>query len=70
MLNALQWFVDLGSIVVLPILIFIFGIILGTKPSKAFTSALTVGVGFVGLNLVIEWKVKQQKNIKTHLRKI
>ena len=50
MLNALQWFVDLGSIVVLPILIFIFGIILGTKPSKAFTSALTVGVGFVGLN--------------------
>lgn len=54
MLNALQWFVDLGSIVVLPILIFIFGIILGTKPSKAFTSALMVGIGFVGLNLVID----------------
>ncbi|MFD2305488.1 PTS galactitol transporter subunit IIC [Enterococcus termitis] len=54
MLNALQWFVDLGAIVVLPILIFVFGIILGTKPSKAFTSALTVGVGFVGLNLVID----------------
>lgn len=54
MLNALQWFVDLGSIVVLPILIFIFGLILGTKPGKAFTSALTVGVGFVGLNLVID----------------
>ena len=51
MLNA---FVDLGSIVVLPILIFIFGLILGTKPGKAFTSALTVGVGFVGLNLVID----------------
>lgn len=54
MLDALQWFVDLGSIVVLPILIFIFGIILGTKPGKAFISALTVGVGFVGLNLVID----------------
>lgn len=54
MLDALQWFVDLGSIVVLPILIFIFGIILGTKPGKAFTSALMVGVGFVGLNLVID----------------
>lgn len=54
MLNALQWFVDLGAIVVLPILIFVFGIILGTKPGKAFTSALTVGVGFVGLNLVID----------------
>lgn len=54
MLDALQWFVDLGAIVVLPILIFAFGMILGTKPSKAFTSALTVGVGFVGLNLVID----------------
>lgn len=54
MLDALQWFVDLGAIVVLPILIFVFGMILGTKPSKAFTSALTVGVGFVGLNLVID----------------
>lgn len=54
MLDALQWFVDLGSIVVLPILIFIFGVALGTKPGKAFTSALMVGVGFVGLNLVID----------------
>lgn len=54
MLDLLQSFVDLGSIVVLPILILIFGIVLGTKPSKALTSALMVGVGFVGLNLVID----------------
>lgn len=54
MLDALQWFVDLGATVVLPILIFIFGLVLGTKPGKAFSAALTVGVGFVGLNLVIE----------------
>lgn len=54
MLDGLQWFVDLGSIVVLPILIFIFGMVLGAKPAKAFQSALTVGVGFVGLNLVID----------------
>lgn len=54
MFEGLQWFVNLGAIVVLPILIFIFGLILGTKPGKAFSSALTVGVGFVGLNLVIE----------------
>lgn len=54
MLDALQWFVDLGSIVVLPILIFIFSLILGGKPGKSFTSALMVGIGFVGLNLVID----------------
>lgn len=53
MLQAIQWFVGLGATVVLPIFIFIFGLILGTKPGKAFTSALTVGVGFVGLNLVM-----------------
>ncbi|MFB1050009.1 PTS galactitol transporter subunit IIC [Paraliobacillus sp. JSM ZJ581] len=53
MLNALQWFVDLGATVVLPILIFVFGIALGAKPGKAFISGLKVGIGFVGLNLVI-----------------
>jgi len=53
MLEALQWFVDLGAVIVLPVLVFIFGIILGAKPGKAFVSGLTVGVGFVGINLVI-----------------
>ncbi len=53
-LSALQWFVDLGAVVVLPILIFIFGIVLGAKWGKAFVSALTVGIGFIGLNLVID----------------
>ncbi|WP_284141795.1 MULTISPECIES: PTS transporter subunit IIC [unclassified Virgibacillus] len=53
MLNALQWFVDLGATVVLPILIFVFGVTLGAKPGKAFISGLKVGIGFVGLNLVI-----------------
>ena len=36
MLALFQKFIDLGAIVVLPILIFIFGMILGTKPKKAF----------------------------------
>lgn len=53
MLEALQWFVDLGATVVLPILIFIFGMLLGGKPGKSFVSGLKVGIGFIGLNLVI-----------------
>ncbi|OCA87792.1 PTS galactitol transporter subunit IIC [Bacillus sp. FJAT-27225] len=52
-MSVLQWFVDLGPSVMLPILLFIFGIILGTKPGKAFKAGLTVGIGFIGLNLVI-----------------
>ncbi|MDU3688166.1 MAG: PTS transporter subunit IIC [Anaerococcus hydrogenalis] len=54
MLDLFQKFVDLGAIVVLPILIFIFGMILGTKAKKSFTSGIIVGVGFVGLNMVID----------------
>lgn len=53
-LSLLESFVDLGAVIVLPILIFIFGIVLGAKWGKAFVSALTVGIGFIGLNLVIE----------------
>jgi galactitol PTS system EIIC component len=52
-MGVLQWFVDLGPSVMLPVLLFIFGLILGTKPGKAFKAGLTVGIGFIGLNLVI-----------------
>ncbi|MFD2762170.1 PTS galactitol transporter subunit IIC [Lentibacillus juripiscarius] len=53
-MEVLQWFVDLGASVMLPIIIFIFALLLGTKPKNAFYSGLTVGIGFVGLNLIIE----------------
>lgn len=43
----------LGATVLLPIFIFIFAIILGTPFGKAFRSAVTIGVAFVGINLVI-----------------
>jgi PTS system galactitol-specific IIC component len=43
----------LGSPVMLPIVIFVLGLILGQKIGKAFVSAITIGVGFIGLGLVI-----------------
>ncbi|MCR8966999.1 PTS galactitol transporter subunit IIC [Streptococcus zalophi] len=54
MFDILQKFIDLGAIVVLPILIFLFGMLLGTAPRKSFNAGITVGIGFVGLNLVVE----------------
>ncbi|BAM60467.1 Galactitol permease IIC component [Streptococcus dysgalactiae subsp. equisimilis] len=54
MFDLLQHFIDLGAIVVLPILIFIFGMLFGTPARKVFNADLTVGIGFVGLNLVVE----------------
>ncbi|RYG72294.1 PTS galactitol transporter subunit IIC [Lentibacillus lipolyticus] len=53
-MQVLQWFVDLGASVMLPIIIFIFALVLGTKLKQAFYAGLTVGIGFVGLNLIIE----------------
>ncbi len=52
-LTALDWIVDAGSIVMLPVIFTIFGIALGTKPLKALKAGITVGVGFVGINLVM-----------------
>ncbi|HLF74747.1 MAG TPA: PTS transporter subunit IIC [Anaerolineales bacterium] len=51
--SIFDFLTGLGSPVMLPIIIFILGVILGQKVSRAFISALTVGVGFIGLGLVI-----------------
>ena len=52
-MQVLQWIVNLGAIVFLPILLFLFGLASRIKPGKAFKFALTIGIGFIGLNLVI-----------------
>jgi len=53
-LTGLKSLVDtLGSTVLLPVFIFIFALALGTKPGRAFRSAVVIGVAFIGINLVI-----------------
>lgn len=52
-MGILQWFVDLGASVMLPIIMFILALLLGTKPGKAFRAGLTIGIGFIGLNLIL-----------------
>jgi PTS system galactitol-specific IIC component len=53
LLDVLNWIKGLGAPVMLPILLFILAIVFGAKPGKAFRAALTIGVAFVGINLVI-----------------
>jgi PTS system galactitol-specific IIC component len=43
----------LGATVLLPIFIFVFALILGAKPGRAFRAGVTIGVAFIGINLVI-----------------
>ena len=44
---------NLGATVVLPIIIFFVALILGAKPGKAFRAGVTIGIAFIGINLVI-----------------
>ena len=44
---------NLGATVVLPIIIFIVALVLGAKPGKAFRAGVTIGIAFIGINLVI-----------------
>ena len=52
--TVLKSIVDtLGATVLLPLFIFIFALILGAKAGRAFRAAVTIGVAFIGINLVI-----------------
>lgn len=48
-----QFFLDLGASVLLPIIIFLLSIIFGARVGRSLRSAIMVGVGFVGIGLVI-----------------
>ncbi|MCQ2009502.1 PTS galactitol transporter subunit IIC [Sporolactobacillus sp. STSJ-5] len=50
---AIHWFINLGSTVFIPIIIFALGLCVRLKPSKAFLSGIIIGVGFIGLNMVV-----------------
>lgn len=53
-LSGLKTAVDtLGPTVLLPIVIFVIGLVLGAKPGRAFRAAVTIGVAFIGINLVL-----------------
>lgn len=50
-----NWVLDLGSNVFVPIIMFIIGMIGGLKFQKSFKAALTLGVAFSGMTLVVNY---------------
>ena len=52
-LNFIQFILDLGPTVMMPIIITLMGLIFRQRVSKAIRSGLTVGMGFAGIFLVI-----------------
>ncbi len=58
MLNAaafvINYIIDMGASVMLPIVITIISIAIGIKVGKAVRSGLMIGVGFVGMGLIVD----------------
>lgn len=51
--QGFQYILNAGSLVILPIIITIIGLIFRIKLSKAFKSGITIAIGFAGINLVV-----------------
>lgn len=52
--GAIQYVIDMGASVMLPIVIALISALIGVKIGKAIRSGLMVGVGFVGLGLIVD----------------
>lgn len=53
-MQVLQYIVNLGASVMIPIVIFIIGVVFRAGVGKSLKAALSIGVGFTGINLVIQ----------------
>lgn len=52
--NGIQYIIDMGASVMLPIVIALISVAIGVKLGKAVRSGLMIGVGFVGLGLIVD----------------
>ncbi|WP_218184423.1 PTS transporter subunit IIC [Thermoanaerobacter thermocopriae] len=57
--TIIQYILDLGPSVFLPILMIIIGLIVRMKPSKAISAALTLGVAFAGMSVILNFMFDQ-----------
>ncbi|WP_305768302.1 PTS galactitol transporter subunit IIC [Candidatus Epulonipiscium viviparus] len=52
--TGINYIVDMGASVMLPIVIAILSVLIGVKVGKAIRAGLMIGVGFVGLGLIVD----------------
>lgn len=50
---VIQYILDLGPSVMMPIIIFLLSLLFGISAAKAFRAGLIIGIGFIAINLVI-----------------
>jgi PTS system galactitol-specific IIC component len=51
--NILQYILDLGAAIFLPIVMILLGLIMKMKLKKAISAGLTLGIAFIGMNVVL-----------------
>lgn len=54
-MNVFNWLIAAGPTVLLPVIITIIGMIFGLRIDKAFKSGLTLGIGFAGIKLILDF---------------
>lgn len=69
-LNFFKEFISLGATVLLPVVIFILGIIFRMKPGKALKSGLLVGFGFQGLVLAVNLLIESISPVMDHYKSL
>ncbi|WP_315907036.1 PTS transporter subunit IIC [Priestia koreensis] len=52
-MGVINWIIDLGPSVMMPIIFFVLALCFRVKIGSAFKSAMLVGIGFVGISLII-----------------
>ena len=58
-MDGFQFIINCGPTVMLPIIITIVGLIFGLKITSAFKAGLTLGIGFAGIKLVLDFMTTQ-----------
>ncbi|MFB2865740.1 PTS transporter subunit IIC [Aeromonas sp. MdU4] len=56
-MDVIQYILGFGPAVVIPIIMFVFAVIFGARLADAAKNAMTVGIGFLGLSLLIGFMV-------------
>ncbi|MBY4797763.1 PTS maltose transporter subunit IIABC [Collinsella sp. AGMB00827] len=64
---GLQTIASVGPMVMMPIIILVLGLIFRVKINVLLKSALLVGIGFAGVNMVINWFVTQVADSVTNM---
>lgn len=54
-MDVFNWLIAAGPTVLLPVIITIIGMIFGLRIDKAFKSGLTLGIGFAGIKLILDF---------------